>query len=134
MGLLDGMLGQVLGGNQQAGGNSLMGLVSALLQNQGGLEGLLKQFKQAGLADQAASWVSTGDNQPINADQIKAAVGESALSDLAAKFGLSAEAASASLADLVPAVVDKLTPNGKVETGDISLDTLTGVLGKLFKG
>jgi uncharacterized protein YidB (DUF937 family) len=141
MGLLDGMLGQVvgqvLGGGQtagQGGNNPLMGIVMSLIQQNGGLGGLLQKFQQAGLSEQAASWVSTGANQPVDASQIGAALGGSDLGALAAKFGLSTDQVSGSLAEMLPQVIDKLTPNGKVEHEGVSMDSLAGMLGGLLKG
>ena len=74
MGLLDGLmgsvLGKVLGGGQQ--GNGLMDMAMGLLNNpqSGGLSGLLEKFKASGLGEQAASWVGTGENAPVSGDQI----------------------------------------------------------------
>lgn len=136
MGLLDGVMGQVVGqvlGGQQGGGNPLLGMVQAVIRQNGGLEGLLNKFQQAGLAEQAASWVSTGGNLPVNAEQIGAALGQGDLGALAAKFGLSGEQVGGSLADLLPQVVDKLTPNGRVENDGLQLDDLAGMLGSLLK-
>ena len=74
MGLLDGLAGQVLGSMLGGGGQSAQGgqgagqliqVVLSMLQKQpGGLGGLLQQFQQAGLGDQAASWVGKGENMP----------------------------------------------------------------------
>ena len=109
-------------------------MVTQLIQQNGGLGGLLQKFQQAGLAEQAASWVSTGSNLPVNAEQIGAALGNSDLGALAAKFGLSTDQVSGGLADLLPQVIDKLTPGGQVENNNPSLDNLAGMLGGLFKG
>ncbi len=139
MGLLDGLVGQVMGqvlggSGQQGGSNPLLGMVTQLIQQNGGLGGLLQKFQQAGLAEQAASWVSTGSNQPVNADQIGAALGNSDLGALAAKFGLSTDQVSGSLAEILPQVIDKMTPGGRIENDSPALDNLAGMLGGLFKG
>lgn len=134
MGLLDGVLGQVLGGGAQGNsGGQWMEIVQVLLQQSGGLNGLLQKLQQSGLADQAASWVGTGANQPVDARQIGDALGRTELADLAARFGLSQDQISGSLADLLPQVVDRLTPNGRVDQDGPSLGDLGGLLGGLLR-
>ena len=118
MGLLDGLLGSVLGkalgGGQQ--GNMLMELATGLLTNpqSGGLSGLLDKFKAAGLGDQAASWVSTGENIPVSGDQIHNALGGDFIQQIASKLDVDATQTSGSLAQLLPQLIDKLTPDGAV--------------------
>lgn len=118
MGLLDGLLGSVLGkalgGGQQ--GNMLMDVVTGLLANpqSGGLSGLLDKFKAAGLGDHAASWVGTGQNLPVSGDQIHTALGGDFIQQIAGKLGIDPGQASSGLAHLLPQLVDKLTPNGAV--------------------
>jgi uncharacterized protein YidB (DUF937 family) len=134
MGLLDGLVGQAMGqilGGQQ-GGSAMMGMVTALIQENGGLGGLLQKFQQSGMGAQAASWVGTGANMPVNSDQITAALGSGALGNLAARFGLSPDQVSGALANVLPQAVDHLTPTGQVAQND-SLDSLAGALGGLFK-
>jgi uncharacterized protein YidB (DUF937 family) len=117
MGLLDGLLGSVLGkamgGGQQ---NGLMEMAMGLLNNPqaGGLTGLLDKFKAAGLGDHAASWVGTGDNMPVSGDQIHNALGGDMMQQLASKLGVDASQASGGLAQLLPQLIDKLTPDGAV--------------------
>ena len=115
MGLLDSLEGQALGG--LLGGNSSP-LVSGLLQmieNQpGGLQGLVQNFHDKGLGGIASSWVSTGQNLPISADQVHQALGSDTVKALAAKAGISPDIAGGAIAQLLPTIVDKLTPNGQV--------------------
>jgi len=137
MGLLDGLVGQALGqvtGGQTGGGGSMLGMVTALIQGQGGLGGLLQKFEQSGLGEQAKSWVGTSANLPVNADQISAALGSGALGELASKFGISPDQVSGALANVLPKAVDHLTPNGQVAQNGAGLDSLTSALGGLFKG
>ena len=100
MGLLDQLAGQVLGsmagGNeqQQGGGGgqaALIQLVLGLLQSKGGIGGLLGQLSQGGLGEQVASWVGTGQNLPVSAEQIGQAFGTSELGDMAAQLGIPGE-------------------------------------------
>jgi len=121
MGLLDSVVG-ALSGSQSAGSNPLLNIVMQLINNpqSGGLGGLVQSFEQGGLGDVVKSWVSTGQNLPISAEQIKAVLGGGQLQDIAAQLGVSTEQASGSLADLLPQVVDKMTPNGQLpEGGDL---------------
>ena len=123
MGLLDQLAGQVLGslggGQAQGGGQNLQAVllqaVLGMVQNsEGGLGGLLSKLGNAGLGDQVASWVGTGQNLPVSADQITQALGHGGLGDLAAQLGLPSDQIAGHLAELLPQVVDHLTPNGQV--------------------
>ena len=121
MGLLDSVVGALSGG-QSEGGNPLLNIVMQLINNPqtGGLSGLVQSFQQGGLGDVVNSWVSTGQNLPISAEQVKSVLGGGALQNIAAQLGVSPDQASGSLADLLPQMVDKLTPNGQVpEGGDL---------------
>jgi uncharacterized protein YidB (DUF937 family) len=134
MGLLDGLAGQVLGqmtGGAQGQGSQLMQLALGLIQN-GGLSQLLGKFQQAGLADQAASWVGTGQNMPISADQVRAALGSNAIADIAGKLGMSHDQAAGGLANLLPQLVDQLTPQGQVTEGTALQSGLAALAGKLL--
>lgn len=117
MGLLDQLLGSLTGqaaGGQQ--GNALLDLATTVIQGHpGGLAGLLQQFTAAGLGREASSWVSTGQNLPISAEQIAQVLGLGNVRDLGEKFNLSPDSASSGLASLLPALVDHLTPKGQVE-------------------
>jgi uncharacterized protein YidB (DUF937 family) len=117
-----GLLGQLLGaltGQSSSGqqSNALLDLATAVIQGHpGGLAGLLQQFTAAGLGREANSWVSTGQNLPISADQIAQVLGVGNVRELGEKFNLSQESASSGLASLLPALVDHLTPKGQVDT------------------
>jgi uncharacterized protein YidB (DUF937 family) len=81
---------------------------------------MVQQFHQKGLSDVVSSWVSTGQNLPITADQITHVLGSQQVKDLAARVGISPEQASSQLSSLLPTLVDKLTPNGQVaESGGL---------------
>ena len=123
MGLLDTILGSI---SQRGSGNPLIEAVLAMVNNPqtGGLEGLLARFQQGGLGNLADSWVSTGKNLPISADQITSALGSDQLGSLASSVGLSQGDMSSKLAELLPDVVDKLTPTGQIPD--------SGALGQLL--
>ena len=138
MGLLDQLAGQVLGGlaggmgASQGGGQNmqsmLLQLVMGMIQNQpGGLGGLLGRFQQAGLTEQANSWVSTGQNLPISGNQLEAALGADEIGNIAQQLGMSQGDASGALANLLPGVIDQLTPQGQVTEGDALNDTLAAL-------
>jgi uncharacterized protein YidB (DUF937 family) len=136
MGMLDGLLGSVLGkamgGGQQ--GNMLMDMVTGLLNNpqSGGLTGLLDKFKAAGLGDQAASWVGTGQNMPVSGDQMHNALGGDFIQQIAGKLGVDASQASGGLAQLLPQLIDKLTPDGAVPQDGNQLEQGLAGLRKMF--
>ncbi|MBT9460109.1 MAG: DUF937 domain-containing protein [Rugosibacter sp.] len=115
MGLFDQIIGAVSGQQGETGG-SLLGSVLQMVTNpqNGGLSGLLQTLQQGGLAEAAKSWVSTGQNLPVSAEQIQSALGNDTVKNLAAQFGLNTEQMSGHLAELLPQVVDKLTPNGSI--------------------
>lgn len=134
MGLLDGLAGQVLGqmaGNAQGQGGPLMQLALNLIQN-GGLAQLLAKFQQAGLGEQAASWVGTGGNLPISAEQLQAALGGGTIADVAGKLGMSQGDAAGGLANLLPQLIDQLTPQGRVTEGADLQGGLAALAGKLL--
>jgi uncharacterized protein YidB (DUF937 family) len=126
MGLLDSVLGGLA---QQGSGNALLDGVLAMVNDpaHGGLEGLIAKFREGGLGALADSWVSTGRNLPISAEQIQQALGGTHLGPLAQDLGLSQGDLSSRLAQLLPEVVDKLTPGGQLPDAS----ALGGLLGSL---
>lgn len=123
MGLMDQM-GQVVGGllGGQSAQNPLLQAVASLLGNNsnlGGLAGLVQAFQKNGLGEMVNSWVSTGQNIPATPQHIEQGLGSDLLKQLAGKAGLSPQDVSAQLSDLLPNLVDKLTPNGKIEAGPL---------------
>jgi uncharacterized protein YidB (DUF937 family) len=128
MGMLDGLVGSVLG--KVMGDKAGMAQVAMeMFNSNGGVGGLMEKFKAGGLGEAAASWVGTGENIAVSPDQISSVLGEGAIADMAAKFGLTPEVLSAQIAEHLPTVVDKLTPDGEV--GADSGNMLTKVLGML---
>ena len=123
MGLMD-QLGQAVGGMMggQSGQSPLLQAVAGLLGKDssiGGLTGLVQAFQKNGLGEIVNSWVSTGKNLPVTPNQIEQGLGSDLLSQLAGEAGLSSGAASSQLSGILPDLVDKLTPNGKVEAGGL---------------
>ena len=139
MGLLDGILGNVLsaslGGNRTQSqtqdplssilggltgrsgggtGNILLQLALSMLQQQGGLEGVLGKFRQAGMGAQADSWVGTGRNMNISPDQLEQVFGSGALNDIASKLGMPQDQAGSAMSQVLPELINQLTPQGEV--------------------
>jgi uncharacterized protein YidB (DUF937 family) len=97
--------------------HAMLDSVVGLITEHGGLGGLLEKLKASGLGDAVSSWVGTGDNQPAPGDKIEAAVGADAIARIAEKLGATKEHALALLSQYLPMVIDRLTPNGRVEEG-----------------
>jgi len=131
MGLLDGLENQAL--SSMLGGNSspLAAGILQMIQNQpGGLAGLVQQFHNNGLGGVVSSWVGTGQNQAITADQIHQGLGSDVVKGLAAKAGISPDIAGGAIAQLLPGIIDKLTPSGQVpDHGNVM-----SVVGSLLQG
>ena len=120
MGLMDDILNTVSGG--QGGQNTaLLGHLMNMIQNYpGGLAALVQKFHDNGLGSIITSWIGTGHNLPISASQLQNVLGSQQIKDLAAKAGISPEQAGASLSQLLPQIVDKLSPQGQLpQTGDL---------------
>jgi uncharacterized protein YidB (DUF937 family) len=131
MGLLDSLLGSVLGGDKS---NVLAKLAGDFISNHSsgsGLAGLVQQFQQKGFGDIVSSWVGTGQNQAISAEQIQQALGSEQIQQFAQQAGMQSSEVSSALAQLLPQVVDKLTPNGQLPAqGDLQ-SMLGNILGGL---
>ena len=131
MSLLDDVLREVRGAaggaadpSQHSIATDLMGMLSGGGMSKG-LGGLIDLFNQKGLGDVVSSWVSTGQNLPISADQIQAVLGSAQIQALAAKAGIDVSTASQAIAQILPSLVDKATPNGQMPAGGI-LDAISG--------
>jgi uncharacterized protein YidB (DUF937 family) len=81
-----------------------------MLQQNGGLEGILGRFRQSGLSEQADSWVGTGQNMNLSPDQLQQTFGPAAIQDPAAQLGMSQDDASSAIAQLLPEVINRFTP------------------------
>ena len=126
-----GGLGGMLGGREQAGtgGGGLGGLGSIL--GGAGLGGVREQFRQRGLSSQADSWVSTGANQPLAPEDVDGVFGADGISKIAQEAGLSDIETREGLAQLLPDVVDRLTPDGNLPPDDQLNSSLDDFLGRL---
>lgn len=124
MALLDELLGHLQQAHQTpAGGAShadLLGSITQMLGNSGGggLNGLVQLFTQAGLGHIVQSWIGTGQNLPISAQQLQQVFGPGMLQGLAAKLNVSPDILTQQLAQTLPTVVDKVTPQGQIPSQD----------------
>lgn len=122
MSIFDSVKGMVEGeiGSQLGGESGLMGHAMQLVNDpdNGGLGGLVQQFRDKGLGEVIDSWIGPGGNHPITAEQVQQVIGQDRLNQIASKFGMSADDVSAKMAELLPSVVDKLTPDGTVASGN----------------
>lgn len=103
---LDDLLGQVLGGAAGGGGSA------------GGLGGILAQLQGAGFGEQADSWVGRGANKPIPSDAMSQIFGTDGLEQISRRAGLSQDDASRGLSELLPEVIDRVTPEGDLPDDD----------------
>jgi uncharacterized protein YidB (DUF937 family) len=139
MSMLGNILGSVLSSMGQQGGGmgALASAAGSLLANDGehgGLGGLIGKFQQAGLGDIVGSWVGSGQNMPISADQLQNVLGSDAVAGIAAKLGMNPSDALGQLSNLLPGLVDKLTPDGQAPTAGFgNMGDLAGMLGGLLK-
>ena len=130
MGLLDSLLGSMIGGSAQ-GQNPLLQAALQVIQQNGGLTGIISKFEHGGMADQVGSWVGTGENMPVTGGQLQEILGTGTIGQIAQQLGLSHGDASSGLAQVLPQIIDKLTPTGQVTTGRD--DELKQVLAALTK-
>lgn len=134
MGLLDELAGKAasLMGGSGGGQSDLMGSVMEMLSGQGGgLNGLVQSFQEKGLGDIVSSWISTGPNQAISADQIREGLGSDMIQNMAAKAGISPDDLSSKLADSLPGIIDGLTPDGTIPEGGLMAKGLEFLKGRL---
>ncbi len=145
MGLLDSVIG-ALGrpGGQAGGGNAdLLGAVIGMLGQgmgnaggrpgglAGGLAGLVEQFTRGGLGNVVQSWIGTGHNLPVSADQLSQVLGSDTLGQIARQLGLSHDEAATQVSQLLPQVVDQLTPDGQLPAPGSDLGSLADIGGAL---
>jgi len=107
MGMLDGLLGGIVGAG-------MVSVVNGILEKHGGLQGVVSEFERNGFGPTVKSWVGTGPNQPISADEVHRALGPELLQQLSAKSGLSVQELAQKLSEVLPQAVDKMTPDGTI--------------------
>jgi len=129
---IGGALGGVLGGQGQGGVKAiLLQQLISMLSKPGALEKVMGAFNGAGLGNILQSWIGTGQNLPISADQVKQVLGSGTVADLAKHAGIGEGETASTLSSLLPQVIDKLSPGGEVPAAG-ELGGLMGSLGKLL--
>jgi len=128
MGILDSIVGALEGSSGSApagaaGGSAVAAEVLSMLRGQGGatngLGGLLQAFEAGGLGHLFQSWVGSGQNMPVSPQQIQNALGNSGiLQRIAAAVGMQPGDVAQHLSTVLPQIVDHLTPNGQIHSGD----------------
>lgn len=128
MGLLDGLT------NALGGGKGIdYSTVLQWIEQQGGLQAILNKFRQGDLGDVVASWVSTGENKPLSGDLVEQILSSDAIAQLAGKLGIEPTQASSLIAQYLPMITDKLSPNGQEpQGGDLLSAGMDLLKGKLF--
>ncbi|MET9323670.1 YidB family protein [Streptomyces sp. NPDC003038] len=123
--LLGGLLG---GGDKNSGAGNILGSLLGALVGGGGshanagsnpLDGLMGMLGKSGIADQANSWVSTGENKAVSGTQIDQALPDETLKKVAEQTGVSPQEAADQIAQSLPTAVDKLSPEGVLPTGSL---------------
>lgn len=115
MSLLNSLIGMATGNSGGNNDNPLLNALGGLLEQNGGLQGLLGKFNQAGLGDAVNSWVGMAENHQISPEQIQQVLGSEQVQAIASKLGVDPAMASSFLAQHLPNIVDKLTPTGQVD-------------------
>ncbi|MEU2659221.1 YidB family protein [Streptomyces sp. NPDC007325] len=110
--ILGSLLGALMGGGGQGGGAAAAG-------GQNPLGGLLDMLTRSGLADQAQSWIGTGENKPVDGTQIAQALPDETLQKVAQDAGVTPQQAADQIAQELPQAVDKLTPQGSMPQGSL---------------
>jgi uncharacterized protein YidB (DUF937 family) len=136
MSLLDNIA--AVAGSLLSGSDKQKQLTSAVLSRisdpaTGRLLGLVNTLRQLGLDDIVSSWISTGENKPISPEQVQNALGEGQINQMAQNMGVSHQEVSTGLAGLLPQLIDKLTPDGKLPESSV-LDQGLELLKKRFLG
>lgn len=117
--LVQTALQTALGGNSETAQtqtrNLVQGVVNMLQSDSvGGVAGLVNKFTQSGLGDAVSSWVGTGENHPVSPEQVVNALGQEQVNELAKQAGIPEEKGASALSQILPSIVDKLTPDGNV--------------------
>jgi len=138
MGLLDTLAREFLPklfGGGGASASPLVNIVTSLLTSPqtGGLGGLVESFKGQGMEDIINSWIGTGKNMPISSSEIVKALGSDRLRGFSEQAGLGQEEISGGLARLLPEIIDKLTPQGKIPDSGLLEEELTEMKKKIVK-
>jgi uncharacterized protein YidB (DUF937 family) len=124
MGGIDDLLAGLMGGKGGGAVAALAPVLGGLLAG-GGLGKVLAGFQEQGLSEKTDSWIGTGPNEPIDAGEVRAALGDAQLADIAQKLGITEEQAAQALAETLPQVIDQVSPEGRLRP-ESELDRIFG--------
>lgn len=110
-----------------------MGFLSSGSGSGGGLGSILNDLQSGGLGDQVSSWLGSGDNKAVSPDKLTEALGSERVSQFAKEAGVSGSEASTLLAGMLPGLVDKLSPDGKLPDAGGLDSLLSGLMGAVGK-
>jgi uncharacterized protein YidB (DUF937 family) len=116
-----------------ASGALISQVISLIQSHPGGVAGLLQSFQQGGLGHVFQSWIGTGQNLPVSADQLHSTLGSEWIAKIAQATGLPQGQVEQHLSTILPQIVDHLTPNGQLPQGDIG-GQLTSIAQRLLHG
>ena len=122
MGLLDSVIGALSGARGGGGQGDLLSAVVGMLANNGNAGGagdLVGRFRDGGLGHIVDSWIGTGGNLPISAEQLQSVLGSDTVADIANQLGLPPGDTADRLTQMLPYVLDKLTPQGRLPDGGL---------------
>ncbi|HEX8818147.1 MAG TPA: YidB family protein [Terriglobales bacterium] len=134
MGIIDSITEKFAGGSGEAN-PAVAGVLEMINNHPGGVSGLIQAFHDKGMSEVVTSWVGSGQNLPVTAEQIQNVLGSDVVKQFAGKLGLSPDVATAHLSELLPGIIDKLSPNGQVaapSSGNL-VDMAKNMLGSLGK-
>lgn len=117
MGLLDSVIGALSGVRSTGGNGDMLGVVLHMLADDGegmGVQGLIERFHDSGMSHVLDSWISRGGNLPISPDDLHQVLGSETVEGIAQQLGLSSNVTAERLCQMLPYVVDKLTPHGRL--------------------
>lgn len=129
MGLLDSVIGVLSGVRSTSGSGDMLNVVLQMLANDGegiGMEGLVERFNDSGMSSVLNSWISRGSNLPISAEDLQRVLGTETVEEIAQQAGLSRRVTADRLSQMLPFVIDKLTPHGRLPASGL------GDLGQLM--
>ncbi|HJV61530.1 MAG TPA: YidB family protein [Albitalea sp.] len=135
MGLLDSVIGALSGARSSSGRGDMLGVVLQMLADDAdglGIEGLAERFDDQGMTVVLDSWIGRGRNLPISAQELERVLGAETMDELGHQLGVSRWIAAERLSQMLPYVVDKLTPLGRVPEG--GLGDLGQLMGRMARG
>jgi uncharacterized protein YidB (DUF937 family) len=136
MGILDNVIGML--GNNTPGGASSSALVQQMVAmvasnaSAGGLGPLVQSFDRAGLGHIVGSWIGTGQNLPISPDQLTQVLGQGKIAEIAGSLGMQTDQVAAQLSQLMPHLIDRVTPGGQIPANGIGHTDIVGALASIL--